>query len=59
MTTVHLDDHHVYTQNRETGQWEKAIPSPYYHGIFRWLWLRLTGYRDAYGRKAQVFLPWQ
>jgi len=45
--------------NTETGQWEEAIPLPYYHGLLPWLWLRLTGYRDAYGRKAQVMWPWE
>lgn len=41
------------------GVWADAIPEPYYHAPLKWLWLRLTGYRDVYGRKAQIFLPWQ
>lgn len=49
----------VQSFDSKTGRWEEAIPSPFYHGLIPWLWLRLTGYRDAYGRKAQLFLPWQ
>ena len=45
--------------NPETGQWEEAIPEPYYWSLFPWLWKRLTGWRDAYGRKAQLLLPWE
>lgn len=45
--------------NPATGRYEEAIPLPYYFGLLPWLWRRLTGYRDAYGRKAQLFLPWQ
>ncbi|NTG01868.1 hypothetical protein G6L30_17265 [Agrobacterium rhizogenes] len=48
----------VETLNKVTGRWEPAIPLPYYHGPLKWLWLRLTGYRDAYGRKAALMLPW-
>jgi hypothetical protein len=44
--------------NSETGKWENAIPAPYYHGLLTWIWLRLTGYRDEHGRKAQLFLEW-
>jgi hypothetical protein len=40
--------------NPQTGRWEHAIPEPYYHGLLRWAWLRLTGYRDADGRKARL-----
>jgi hypothetical protein len=38
--------------NKETGQWEEAIPLPFYYGLLPFLWLRLTRYRDSYGRKA-------
>lgn len=41
--------------NSETGLWEPAIPEPFYWGLFPWLWKRMTGYRDEYGRKAQLF----
>lgn len=44
--------------NPETGAWEQAIPEPYYHGFFVWIWLRMTGYRDEYGRKARLFWEW-
>lgn len=44
--------------NNETGQWEPAIPEPYYWGLPPWLWQRVTGYRDAYGRKARLLYPW-
>jgi hypothetical protein len=30
-----------------------AIPEPFYYGFLPWLWKRLTGWRDAYGRPAQ------
>lgn len=45
--------------NSETGAWEPAIPLPFYWGLLPWLWKRLTGWRDEYGRKAQLFLPWE
>ena len=45
--------------NEETGKWEEAIPLPYYYSLFPWMWKRLTGWRDAYGRKAQLFAPWE
>lgn len=32
-----------------------AVPEPYYWGLFSWMWKRLTGWRDQYGRKAQLF----
>ena len=38
--------------NKETGQWDEAIPLPFYYGLLPFLWLRLTRYRDSYGRKA-------
>lgn len=48
----------VYQQNPETGEWEPAIPLPYYYGLIFWLWKRVTGWRDEYGRKAHLFWPW-
>lgn len=45
--------------NPKTGAWEEAIPLPYYWGLFPWIWLRVTGYRDSYGRRAQLILPWE
>jgi hypothetical protein len=44
--------------NHETGFYEPAIPSPFYWGLIPWIWLRLTGYRDKHGRKAQLLLFW-
>lgn len=43
--------------NTETGKWEEAVPEPFYWSLFPWIWKRLTGYRDAYGRKAQLLNP--
>lgn len=48
----------VFQLNKETGEWEPAIPAPFYFGLFPWVWRRLTGYRDQYGRKAQ-FIGWR
>lgn len=31
-----------------------AIPEPFSYGLLPWLWKRLTGWRDAYGRPAQL-----
>jgi hypothetical protein len=28
-------------------------PAPFYYGFLPWLWLRLTGWRDENGRRAQ------
>ncbi|NNH59462.1 hypothetical protein HLI01_22260 [Rhizobium laguerreae] len=56
MTTVQTG---TFAFNNQSGEWEPAIPCPYYHALLPWLWLRLTGYRDAYGRPAQLFLPWE
>lgn len=39
--------------NKETGAWEEAVPEPYYYGLLQFLWKRVTGWRDGYGRKAQ------
>lgn len=49
----------VMALNPETGRWYPAIPEPFYFGLFPWAWRRLTGYRDEYGRKAQLMLPWE
>lgn len=35
------------------GQIASAIPEPFFWGLLPWLWKRLTGWRDAYGRPAQ------
>ncbi len=40
------------------GRWEPAVPLPFYYGLLPWLWKRLTGWRDSYGRPAQ-FLGWE
>lgn len=45
--------------NPETGRWYPVIPEPFYWGLIPWIWKRLTGYRDAYGRKAQLIKPWE
>jgi hypothetical protein len=42
-------------QQNKDGEWVEAVPLPYYYGLFPWLWKRLTGWRDKYGRKAQAF----
>ncbi len=31
-----------------------AVPLPFSYGLFPWLWKRLTGWRDQYGRKAHL-----
>lgn len=43
----------------ETDMWVQAIPVPYYWSFFPWLKRRLTGWRDAHGRPAMLWLPWQ
>lgn len=43
------------TFNTRTGLWEPAIPEPFYWGLFPWIWKRLTGWRDEYGRRAYLF----
>lgn len=35
----------------------EAVPEPFYWGLLPWLYRRLTGWRDEYGRKAQ-FIGW-
>lgn len=45
--------------NTQTGQWELAVPEPYPHAFIPWLWRRLTGWRDAYGRRALLWKPWE
>ena len=42
-------------QQNDDGTWSEAIPMPFYYGLFPWLWKRLTGWRDEYGRKAQLY----
>jgi hypothetical protein len=34
------------------------LPLPFYWGLIPWLYRRLTGWRDEYGRKAQ-FIGWK
>lgn len=41
------------------GQWGRAIPEPFHYGLIPWVLKRLTGWRDAYGRKAHVMWPWE
>lgn len=48
----------VSTQDA-SGRWVEAIPEPFYWGLIPWIWKRLTGYRDAYGRKAALLKPWE
>ena len=45
-------------QKNADDTWSEAIPLPYYYGLFPWLWKRLTGWRDEYGRKAHLFWEW-
>lgn len=47
------------TFNPKTGRWEPAIPEPYNYSILPWFWLRIRGWRDAYGRKAKLWKPWE
>lgn len=49
----------VMSFNPDTGNWYPALPEPFYWGLVPWVWLRLKGYRDQYGRKAQLMLPWE
>ncbi len=41
----------------DDGNWYPAIPEPYYWGLLPFLWKRLTGWRDPYGRKAAFYNP--
>ena len=43
-------------QNPTTKKWEPATPEPYAYGLFSWTWKRPIGWRDAYGRKAKLFI---
>jgi hypothetical protein len=52
-------DHGVQSFDPAKGYWEPAIPEPFSYGLFPWLWRRLTGWRDEYGRKADLFKPWE
>ena len=49
-----INDERVLARGPD-GEWYPAIPEPYPHGLFSFLWKRLTGWRDAYGRKAALF----
>lgn len=40
------------------GQLVLALPEPFSWGLLPWLWRRLTGWRDQYGRSAQ-FIGWR
>ena len=52
-----MEQAQVTTLNQETGRWEKAIPEPYSWPLLPWAWRRLIGWRDEYGRKAQLLNP--
>jgi hypothetical protein len=41
-------------QQNENGEWVPAVPVAYPWPFHLWIWKRLTGWRDAYGRKAQL-----
>lgn len=47
------------TYDPTLGKWVPAIPEPYYHTLLPWLWRRLIGWRDAYGREARLLKPWE
>jgi hypothetical protein len=49
----------VMSYDKEIGMWVEAIPEPFYWGLFPWIWKRLTGWRDEYGRKAQLLNPFE
>jgi len=34
------------------GKWVDVIPLPFYWGLFPFIYKRITGWRDEYGRKA-------
>jgi len=38
--------------------WLPALPNPYYHRLLPFLWKRLTGWEDEYGRPAH-FIGWR
>jgi hypothetical protein len=41
--------------NGRTYRWEAiAIPAPYPHSLLPWLYLRLIGHLDEFGRKAAL-----
>ena len=48
---------HEHYLDPGTDEWKEVIPLPYYYGLFPWLYRRLTGWRDNYGRKAQLCFP--
>lgn len=45
--------------NETTGLWEEAIPVRYPAPLLEWIWLRLTGWRDHWGRKPELMWPWE
>lgn len=47
----------VWTRDAD-GVYRPAIPEPFYFGLVPWLWRRLTGWRDEYGRPAH-FIGWR
>lgn len=52
-----MDEIECHQQNAD-GTWFEAIPLPFYYGLFPWIWKRFTGWRDEYGRKAQL-ISWR
>ena len=49
----------AYIHNPDEDGWTEAIPEPFYYRPISWAWKRLTGWRDQYGRKAELLTPWQ
>lgn len=45
--------------DKDTQLWEQAVPEPFHYGLFPWLWRRLTGWRDEYGRLPALMWPWE
>jgi hypothetical protein len=41
-----------YTRTPD-GRLTPVVPEPFLWGLLPWLWRRLTGWRDAYGRSAR------
>ena len=44
--------------NEETKQWDEILPLPFYWGLLPFLWKRITGWKDQYGRKAYL-ISWK
>ncbi len=40
-----------------TDSWITAVPLPYPYHLPVWVWKRLIGWRDKYGRKAELYFP--